>query len=201
MKKAFFSFLIVSLVSVIGLGQTQTKPKYAPGKSNHRNKTDELDRKQGLWKHYNLDGILTWELEYLDDRRHGISKRYYGNGRIMRETEYHYGIKDGVYKRYDFDRVITEGEYEMGKRSGHWTNYYNNGQVKSEGRYSNGHKNGEWTYYNKKGIKNNTIIFKDGVDVRVIASEEQKAAAKKKKAADAKIQDNKRIPKTIPVAR
>jgi hypothetical protein len=36
------------LLSGIGFGQTERKPKYSPRKETHRNKTDALDRKQGL---------------------------------------------------------------------------------------------------------------------------------------------------------
>lgn len=178
MKTIFIFLCILSFAPVSSFCQTEHKPKYAPARDKHKNKTDELDRKQGLWKHYSMDGVLTWEVEYLDDRRHGISKRYYGNGRIMRETEYQYGRKDGTYKRYDYDGVITEGEYSLGKKVNHWINYYSGGHIKSEGQYNNGVKNGEWKYYNRKGLQTNTILFKEGRDVRDILAEEKKATKK-----------------------
>ncbi len=165
--------VVVFFIPFTGVCQSSHKPQYGPSRDKHRNKKDELDRKQGLWKHYNYIGTLTWEVEYLDNRRHGISKRYYGNGRIMRETEYQYGFKDGSYKRYDFDGVITEGEYVLGRKTGHWTNYYSNGQIKNEGVYVNGHKNGAWKYYNSKGKLLNTHFFKNGVDMQTIPEVEK----------------------------
>ena len=170
--------LLLWLAPLGANSQTEHKPMYAPARDKHRNKTDELNRKQGLWKHYNMDGVLIWEVEYLDDRRHGISKRYYGNGRIMRETEYQYGLKDGSFKRYDYDGVICEGEYALGKKTNRWINYYSNGQIKSEGQYSNGAKNGEWKYYNRKGQQVNTIVFKNGRDEREILAEQKKLSDK-----------------------
>jgi antitoxin component YwqK of YwqJK toxin-antitoxin module len=181
--KSFIVFLLTfSMVSLSALSQTAVRPKYAPAKSKHKNKTDELERKQGLWKHYNLEGTLIWEVEYLDDRRHGLSKRYYGNGRLMRETEYQYDKKDGIFKRYDYDGVVTEGEYDLGKKANQWTYYYSNGQIRSQGMYVGGQKNGPWQYYSRKGALLKTIVFKDGRDVNDILAEEKKAAEAKKAA-------------------
>lgn len=167
-----FSILIPS----ISFSQTEHKPKYSPRKENHKNRKDELDRKQGLWKHYNRDRILMWEVEYLDDKKNGISRRYYGNGRIMKETEYSYGIKDGIFNRYGYDGLTMEGQYLNGRKSNKWTNYFSNGQMKSTGLYVNGHKHGEWYYYNRKGAQTGIIVFKGGRDVRDILAAEKKAA-------------------------
>jgi antitoxin component YwqK of YwqJK toxin-antitoxin module len=164
-------------------GQKEEKPKYSPRKEKHRNKTDELGRKQGLWKHYNYLGILAWEIEYADDMRNGVSKRYYYNGRLMRETEYSYGIKDGFFKRYDYDgNVRAEGEYLNGKKANRWANYYSSGQIRNEGFYKAGFKEGTWKYYNRKGQLINSIVFKNGIDEQVILAREKKAADKAAKA-------------------
>ena len=47
-----FLFALPLLVSA----QTEEKPKYAPGKEKHRNKTDELGQKQGVWRTYSQPG-------------------------------------------------------------------------------------------------------------------------------------------------
>jgi len=175
-----------------------TKPKYAPRGEKHRNKTDDLGRKQGLWKHYNLDSDLTWEVEYLNDKRNGISKRFYANNKIMRETEYQFGIKDGSFKRYDYNgTILTEGEYDLGKKSSQWTNFYTNGQTRSEGQYIKGLKDGEWKYYNRRGDLVNTIMFRNGKDMRDIQLAEKKAADAKK-AIEAKKAAGSKSTKPVP---
>ncbi len=194
-----FAFLkthlvILSILFVIpawAYSQTEYKPKYSPRKEKHRNKRDELDRKQGLWKHYNYLGTLIQEVEYLDDKRNGIQRLYYGNGRVMRETEYLYGIKDGSFKRYSYDGLATEGEYVEGKKQNQWTNYYSSGQIKNTGFYLKGYKDGIWKYYNRKGEQINTIVFKGGRDVQEILEAEKKAADAKK-ATEAKKQAEKK---------
>src|SRR5574339_176770 len=105
--KIITAFLLIAFfLPAVGYSQTERKPKYAPRKEKHRNKTDALDRKQGLWRHYNYLGTLMWEVEYTDDKRNGISRRYYFNGKVMKETEYVFGIRDGFFKRYDYDGMV-----------------------------------------------------------------------------------------------
>jgi antitoxin component YwqK of YwqJK toxin-antitoxin module len=180
MKKLIAFAFMLFLISSVGFGQTESKPKYAPRKDKHRNVRDELDRKQGLWKHYDYSGTLIWEVEYLNDQKNGISRRYYPNGRVMRETEYSFGIKDGTFKRFGYDGLLTEGEYSEGKKANQWTNYFSDGQIKSTGLYKAGHKNGEWKYYNRKGAQVNSIVYKNGVDVQELLAAEKRAADLKK---------------------
>ena len=185
MKYLITILCLFFIIPTIALGQSEHRPKYGPRKDKHRNKTDELDRKQGLWKHYNYLGTLIMEVEYLDDRRHGMSRRYYGNGRIMRETEFIYGVKDGPFKRFNFDGIVEEGDYSEGKKVGLWTNYFSDGQIRKTGPYDKGKKEGEWNYYNRKGKLINHIVFHEGKDLRVIM-EAKKKAEEEKKAAELK---------------
>jgi antitoxin component YwqK of YwqJK toxin-antitoxin module len=160
--------------------QTETKPRYAPRKEEHRNKSDELGKKQGVWKFYSEAGNIIWEVVYLDDIKHGISKRYFSESRLMRETEYKYGIREGIYRRYYLNgQLKQEGEYESNKRSGKWTNLFSSGNVQSEGLYINGVKDGVWKYYNQKGELINVITFVKGKDQREIIAAEKRAAEKK----------------------
>ena len=75
------------LLPLFTFAQTEEKPKYAPGKEKHKNKTDEIGQKQGVWKFYNSNGELLHEIEYMNDVRHGMSKRFYPYSKIMEETE------------------------------------------------------------------------------------------------------------------
>jgi antitoxin component YwqK of YwqJK toxin-antitoxin module len=165
-KPYILGMTFLLMIPFLSWCQTATKPRYSPRKEKHRNIRDEIDRKQGLWKHYNYLGTLTWEVEYLNDRKHGFSRRYFGNGLIMKETEYEYGIKEGIFRRYNYNGVASEGEFLEGKKSGHWTNYYLHGEKKNEGNYLRGRKQGEWKYFNRKGIEINKIIFREGKDIR-----------------------------------
>ena len=85
MVKILKIFFVCICMPLFLLSQSEEKPKYAPGKEKHRNKTDELGQKQGVWKFYNESGELTQEIEYVDDVRHGLSKKYYPFNKVMEE--------------------------------------------------------------------------------------------------------------------
>ena len=122
-----YKILILSLLMIpfICFSQTEEKPKYAPGKEKHRNKTDEFGQKQGTWKTFNSYGEIMTEVEYLNDKRQGVSKRYYPYSKLMEEQEFQNGIKEGVYKRYYYSGTVKqEGEYIAGKKDGKWTRYF-----------------------------------------------------------------------------
>lgn len=66
--------LLLFLLPAFAFAQREEKPRYAPGREKHRNKTDELGQRQGVWKYYNEAGELNQEIEYLDDVRNGVAK-------------------------------------------------------------------------------------------------------------------------------
>ncbi len=176
------SLIVVLLLFTANLlvAQSEMKPRYAPRGEKHRNKTDELGRKQGNWKFYSEAGNIVWEAEYLDDIRHGVSKRYYSGGRIMRETTYEYGVKEGIYKRYYLNgQLKQEGQYESNKRTGVWSSWFSSGNMQNEGSYIKGFKDGIWKYYNQKGEIVNTIAFVKGRDQKQIEEEQRKAQLRK----------------------
>jgi hypothetical protein len=186
MKRWSTLLIIAFVLPLLAVAQDEQKPKYAPGREKHRNKTDELGQKQGLWRTYNSLGDLMNEVEYVNDRRHGVSRRFYPYGKVMEEIEYQNGIKEGIYKRYFYSgQIKQEGEYITNKKNGKWTKYYEDGEIASEGSYKLNKRDGEWRTFNRKGNLINVSNFKDGVDLKVAAEEAKKAEAAKK-AAEAK---------------
>ena len=66
----------------ISPAQSEEKPRYAPGREKHKNKTDELDLKQGTWMFYNGFGEKTTETEYVNDKKEGMEKKFFAYERI-----------------------------------------------------------------------------------------------------------------------
>lgn len=167
------------------LAQTETRPKYAPRKLQHRNVKDQYDRKQGLWMQYSASRTLIAEINYLNDRKHGLSTRYYPHsGAVMEQAEYFDGKRHGPFKKYFYTGSLkTEGEYEVNKKSGYWVNYYHNtGEISSEGNYVKGKKDGDWKFYDSRGKIKYTYTYKNGVLVAQngVSLEELKRQEKEK---------------------
>lgn len=175
-------YLLLLIVVSESYSQTSERPQFAPKSEKHRNKTDEIGRKQGHWKFYSESRTITWEIDYVDDVKHGLSRRYFSSGKVMREIEYEYGLREGTFKRYYLNgQVRQEGSYSSNKKTGTWTSWYSSGNMQSEGIYINGYKEGEWKYYNQKGMIINAIFFVKGRDQKEIVAAEKKAEAERLK--------------------
>jgi hypothetical protein len=180
-------FLLLALFPVMLFAQgSEEKPKYAPGREKHRNKTDEIGRKQGQWMFFNTFGDKIAEIDFVNDVKEGVERKFYSYDKPREETEYLSGVKDGVYTKYFFSgQVQLEGAYKDGKKDGKWTKYFEDGSMRQEGAYKNGRKDGVWKSYSRKGVVVGQATYKDGVNVEELeaakkkADEEKKAAEKK----------------------
>lgn len=163
----FLMGILFLLLTLPLSGQIEERPQYAPRSEKHKNVRDELGRKQGLWKYYNRERVLTIEITYLNDIKHGPSIRHNSyNGVVTEESGYFNGKRDGEYKRYNYNGTLTtEGNYAMGRRIGNWVTYYVvNGEKRTEGAYNtNGKKDGNWKYYTSKGTMKSEGDYKNGV--------------------------------------
>jgi len=180
-----FLLLFILLVPSFIHAQTEEKPKYAPGKEKHRNKTDELGRKQGTWMTFNSFGEKISETDWVNDRKEGMDKKYYKENKIKEEQEYLGGIKEGTYNKYFFSgQVAIEGQYVNGRKDGKWNKYFEDGSIRQEGAYKNGKKDGVWKFYNRKGVVTSQSTYKEDLDSQ--ATDDAKKKADDKKAADNK---------------
>lgn len=186
------SLLVAMLLPAVSFAQGghEEKPKYAPGREKHRNRTDEIGRKQGKWMFYNTFGEKISEIDFVNDQKEGIERKFYGYDKVKEETEFLGGVKDGSYIRYFFSgQSAQEGQYKDGKKDGKWTRYFEDGSIRQEGNYKTGKKDGVWKVYSRKGVVVSQVTYKDGVDLAEI-----EAAAARKKEAEKKEADKKNPP-------
>ncbi len=113
----------------------------------------EKDIKQGLTKHYFLDGKIKKEIFFEKGKEKGISKEYSQEGLVIVITEYKNGI---VIRRENINRTDRNK-----RKQGVWKYFYENGELKSEGFYVNGKKNGYFKEYSPDGILKNITKYLD----------------------------------------
>ena len=123
-------------------------------------------KKNGKGKHYDRDGNLEFEGEYLYNRKRK-GKEYYKNGKLRFEGEYLYDKKwngkgydmegNKIYElingngpvieyQQDYDYPSFKGEYLDGKRNSKGKEYYYN-KIQFDGEYLNGKRNGKGKEY------------------------------------------------------
>ena len=156
----WFFWFVVQLQSY---SQTAVRPINGPRSEKHV--TDELGRRQGVWKYYHANGDLREESTYVNNLQEGTCTKYFQGKKTQIECNYLNGRKDGDYKRYFLSgQVAIEGKYIYGQRDGVWTEYYEDGQTKSEREYKKGVREGNWKIYNRKGEKLSDVTYKNGVN-------------------------------------
>lgn len=176
-----FLLLLFFNVRISSAQGSEEKPKYAPGREKHRNKTDEIGRKQGQWMFYNTFGEKISEIDFVNDVKEGVDRRFYGYDKVREETEYLGGVKDGAYTKYYFSsQVNMEGSYKDGKKDGKWTRYFEDGTLRQEGNYKAGKKDGVWKTYSRKGALVSQVTYKDGVNVEELEAKKKKEDEAKK---------------------
>jgi hypothetical protein len=179
-KKSVYLLLLFLLPLFSFSQKVEEKPKYAPGKEKHKNKKDELGRRQGTWVTYNRYGEKISETDWVNDKKEGMEKKYYAYNKVKEEQEYLGGIKEGQYTKYFFSgQTASEGQYASGHREGKWTRYFEDGSVRQEGFYKGGKRDAVWKTYNRKGAVVNQSTYTEGSDLQQMELQKKKDADKK----------------------
>jgi antitoxin component YwqK of YwqJK toxin-antitoxin module len=75
-------------------------------------------------------------------------------------------IREGLFVEYSrAGQILSEGEYINGVEVGIWRDYFENGQIAAEGRYQDGKEEGTWHFWNEDGTPEETVIFRNGLQV------------------------------------
>lgn len=90
-------------------------------------------KKNGLWKYYqeDWDGKLELEERYLNGNREGLSITYHQNGKISDEMFFKNDCGNGTCNRFNEKGILIEsGNYLNGLYHGKWKYYDNSGNMK-----------------------------------------------------------------------
>jgi antitoxin component YwqK of YwqJK toxin-antitoxin module len=130
------------------------------------------DEKNGLWKTNYVEGATertVFYTNYLKNIKEGQFQDVTGDSLIV--GHYKNDELNGSYKVYlDVNKnlfggiintnipelkLIEEGQYNNGKKTGYWRNYTMSGSLSADGNYIEDLENGEWNYYLLNYVKKN----------------------------------------------
>lgn len=130
------------------------------------------DKKDGAFTAYYKSGEIRCnfycsEINYEDIENSKFESKmttYSKEGKIINEGNYANGLKTGKWNYYtDFGIKDTEEMYEKGILNGPYISFYDNNNIYQKGNMLNGKKNGDWiTKYNDGSIKS-IYNFKDSL--------------------------------------
>ncbi len=109
-----------------------------------------------------MPAIKNIEITEVPYKSGAVQFRY---GRYLSEDGQRW-IRHGKFcEFYANGQVASEGEYEDGLEQGLWRDYHENGQVAAEGYFVDGAEDGVWQFWNAKGKAEETIVYRDGVEM------------------------------------
>ena len=134
---------------------TGPSEKYNPAGKPRISGTHLNGKKTGKWKFYFVDGgAIDREANFNDDLLHGEYKAYFKSGIVLREGEWDMGKKIGHWIWRDrTGQKDMEGDFNEDLQEGKWTYYYPNGNIHYTGLFEKGLKTGTWNYFYKDGSK------------------------------------------------
>ena len=176
----FQSLLSVLLIFFISLGHTV-------GQSNSEfNLKNDKDQKVGEWKGYHKDGSLRYKGQFENDKPYGTFRHYFTEGKVQSILIYktpsvayatHYYStgeklakgkyinqkKDSTWLTYGAkNKVVEQGDYDIGKKTGIWKNFYLSGATSAEVNYYNNIKEGSYILYFENGKVKEESTFARG---------------------------------------
>lgn len=96
--------------------------------------------KDGYWEvHYPNTILIQQELNFVDGKLKGRSVNYYNNGNLM-----------------------SEGVFDMDKKTGEWKWYYESGQLQCSISYEDDKKQGDQLFYTESGIEAKKEVYQNG---------------------------------------
>lgn len=114
---------------------------------------------EGEWKIYHKESKVVMTSEnYKKGKLNGVKKIFYDDGSVAEILNYVDGKREGNYKRYGVNEKILEDlNYKGNELHGLATFYDGLGKIILQGQYTNGVKSGIWkTYENGKVVKEET---------------------------------------------
>lgn len=120
-------------------------------------------KKEGEWKYYDDQTVLSSIENYLDGKLTGITKVYFLNGALAAEIPYENGLKSGPFVEYFSDgSVRMKGTYQDNTYTGDYIQYFSDGKVMIKGQYRAAVKDGLWIYYADDGRIKAQQVYQKG---------------------------------------
>lgn len=142
------------------------------------------NHKNGYYKEYatsDSTSYLCLSVLYVNDQKQGVEQHFNVDGKLLQEINYLNNKKEGKSFEYQDDTIITISIYEnnnlissqainrtdkQGLKTGMHISFYPNGAMKTEANYTNGKLNGLYKMYNQHenliqvgNYENDTLLY------------------------------------------
>ncbi len=120
-------------------------------------------KKEGEWKYYDDQTVLSSIEHYKDGKLHGISKVYFLDGTLAASIPYADGLKSGDFEEYFSDGTLRmKGTYQDNTYTGEYVQNFPDGKPMIKGQYKAAVKDGLWVYYADDGRIKAQQVYEKG---------------------------------------
>ncbi|MCB0480121.1 MAG: hypothetical protein KDC83_01755 [Flavobacteriales bacterium] len=111
-----------------------------------------LQKRTGIWKHFDADGDISSQEMYADGKKNGPARIYFKDGKIAKELNYQMGTMSGdCIEFFPSGSVKSKFRYVDDKIEGPIEHYYNDERIWIKGYYTNNMRDKIWSYYKQEG--------------------------------------------------
>ncbi|TVL96838.1 MAG: hypothetical protein CV087_23200 [Candidatus Brocadia sp. WS118] len=105
-----------------------------------------------------------------DSLEHGVWRGWAENGQLLLEREMKMGKKDGHFINYypENGQLDSKAEFKNDKLAGDWEHYYQNGVLADRGQYEDGKMVGIWEYFYDNSELWAEMEYRDGVPWNIV---------------------------------
>ncbi len=133
-------------------GKTLDAINYYPNGNKQSEGKFVSDEREGEWKFYNSNGVLTSVSNYNEGKLQGKHYSYFENGKVKQESNYNNDQLDGLYTlHYINGQKESEGYYVQDQEQAYWYYYHENGSRSAIRYYLNGQLYGKQQYFAVNG--------------------------------------------------
>ncbi len=124
------------------------------------NRVDRFGQKIGQWTEADSHGgVMTGE--YVKGERQGVWRHYFVDGPVRSEGTYDKGVVDGAWTWYrSTGGLLQRGGFLDSEKHGLWERWDADGNLIDQGTWDHGKKTGEWTSYNPDGTVKGTTTHR-----------------------------------------
>ena len=122
-------------------------------------------KREGKGMKWHWNGQLGLEVTYKGGILNGVWRHWNEEGILVAEGSYNKnGNDDGMFRKWSSNgTLVIEENYVDGMLHGLRREWHENGQLKEEGYYENGQENGEMRFWNLDGSLRFVMNYKGGV--------------------------------------
>lgn len=156
-----FSQESINKLDAKGMKTGKWTSRYPGGKLRYEGYFDQ-NKPVGSWKRYHENGKIKAEMKYRPNSERVVAALYDEEGKLYAKGIFEGTLRDSTWNFFGGDQLFMTENYQLGKKEGKATGYYQNGKIMWEKWWKQDLSNGNAIEFNPTGVVIREIFYKEG---------------------------------------